>query len=166
MKIIERKFLQIEARSSPLVAVMMVTVLLFSCWSTALAKPTNPAEAPESIPGTILLSAFYAFPQDAWMQINWETALEMNIQGFNLYRRANPEEDWDKVNDQLIVAVNLGGFGTENYTWLDSAVQPGIFYEYLLEVVDSSGKAHWYGPSGDSPVRLVYTQLFLPVIQH
>ena len=100
------------------------------------------------------------------MQVNWETALEVNVQGFNLYRRLNPDDAWIQVNDQLIQAANLGGFGSASYTWLDTGVQAGLLYEYLLEEVDFSGKTHQYGPSGTSPTRLVYRQLFLPVVQH
>ncbi len=161
-----RPALLFEPRFSLLLAVIMITALLFSSWSSALAKPTSPAETPESTTGVILISTFYSFPQDAWMQVNWETALEMNIQGFNLYRRLNPDGAWVQVNEQLIEAANLGGFETAKYAWLDTDVQPGLFYEYLLEGVDCSGKAHRYGPSGTSPARLVYKQLFLPVVQH
>ncbi len=149
--------------SNPIIlflAVILVAPLILSSWSTALA------ETPESLPGTLLLSSFYSFPQDAWMQVNWETALEVNVQGFNLYRRPNPDEDWMQVNDQLIQAANLGGFDNANYTWLDTGVEPGAFYEYMLEEVDSSGKTHQYGPSGTTPARLVFKQLFLPVVQH
>jgi hypothetical protein len=153
-------------RISPSLAVIFVTALLVSSWSAAYAGPTGPAGAPENTPGLILFSAFYSFPQDIWMQVNWETVLEVNIQGFNLYRRLNPEEAWVQVNDQLILAANLGGFGTSSYTWLDTGVQVGAFYEYLLEEVDFSGKTVQYGPSSTTSARLVYKQLFLPVVQH
>jgi hypothetical protein len=161
-----RHSLLFELRFSPLLAVILIPALLSNSWSSALAKPTRAIEAPETTPGVILLSTFYSFPQDAWTQVNWETALEINIQGFNLYRRLNPDEAWVQVNEQLIVAANPGGFETAKYTWLDTGVQPGLFYEYLLEGVDSSGRTHQYGPSGTSPARLVFKLLFLPVVQH
>jgi hypothetical protein len=155
-----------ELRFLPFLAIILVAALLLSTWSSALSKSTSLPGASETSPGIVLFSAFYSFPQDAWMQVNWETALEMDIQGYNLYRRLNPEDAWIQINPQLIVAANLGGFGTTKYTWLDTAVQPGLFYEYLVEGVDSSGRTHPYGPSGTSPSRLVISQLFLPVVQH
>jgi len=154
-----RPSLLFEPAISPLLAFILASALFLSSWSAALA------ETPENLPGSILLSAFYSFPQDAWLQVTWETALEVNVQGFNLYRRPNPDEAWVQVNDQLIQAANLGGFGNVNYTWLDTGAQPGAFYEYMLEEVDSSGRMHQYGPSGSTPARLVYQQLFLPLVQ-
>jgi hypothetical protein len=161
-----RLSLLLDPRFIPLRVILILATLLSSSWSAVGAEPTSLAEATGSTPGTLLLSAFYSSPQDIWMQVDWETALEINIQGFNLYRRLDPQDAWVQVNEQLIQAANLGGFGTANYAWLDTGAQAGTFYEYLLEEVDLSGKIHQYGPSGTSPARLVYQHLFLPVVQH
>ena len=86
-----------------------MTALLANSWSAALAGSTSQTETPENPPGSILLSSFYSFPQGSWMQVDWETALEVNVQGFNLYRRTSADEAWGQIYDQLIPAANPVG---------------------------------------------------------
>ncbi len=150
----------------PLLAAIFLAAQLAGSWIPARAEQAIAAQRGQISDSRFLLSAFYSFPQDVWTQVAWETALEIDIQGFNLYRRASTDEEWVKVNDQLIAAANSGGFIPTTYTWLDTSAQQGVFYQYLLETVDLEGNTHPYGPSGSSPARQEYRLLFLPSIQH
>ena len=70
--------------------------------------------------------------------VEWRTAGEMNTTGYNLYRRESSSGREVRVNPDLIPAagdVISGG----NYSILDTGLQSGRIYSYVLEEVDSDG---------------------------
>jgi hypothetical protein len=78
--------------------------------------------------------------------ITWETAVEIDVLGFNLYRAQSPDGPLVQINPELI-ASQLGGspIGAV-YDFVDGAVETGVTYYYWLEVVSFSGSATTYGP--------------------
>lgn len=75
--------------------------------------------------------------------VTWETGSEQNTAGFNLYRRATPDEPFVQLNDALIPARGSSSTGAQ-YRYEDTAVQPGTTYTYLLEEVELDGTTTRY----------------------
>ena len=78
--------------------------------------------------------------------IEWETAMEMDHLGFNLYRMTTQEGLWTPLNPELIPAQVIGSPMGAVYTFADTDVEPGETYLYRLEDVDVNGKVTSHGP--------------------
>ena len=85
----------------------------------------------------------------AWMQpeivIEWTTATELDVAGFNLYRATSPDGPFEIVNDHIIApAVDplTGG----DYSFTDDNVEAGTTYFYNLEEIELSGFVSINGP--------------------
>jgi hypothetical protein len=79
--------------------------------------------------------------------IAWETAVETDNAGFNIYRSPLPEFDpvsANRINPELIAAQGSLGQGA-SYAFVETGVIPGNWY-YTLEDVDLSGVATLHGP--------------------
>lgn len=86
------------------------------------------------------------------MAVTWETALEIDTVGFNLWRSTNVGSGYVQVNDTLIPAASPGGVWGGAYAFTDAGVTPGTTYYYKLEELEVGGARNWYGPTstGDS----------------
>ncbi|MBS1250141.1 MAG: hypothetical protein MAG431_01731 [Chloroflexi bacterium] len=83
--------------------------------------------------------------QKAEIQIEWETASEVDTIGFNILRSENPEGDFTQINAQLIPASS-DPLSDNVYRYKDPNVQAGRTYYYLLEDLESSGGTNTHGP--------------------
>jgi uncharacterized repeat protein (TIGR01451 family) len=97
-------------------------------------------------PTAVVLSFFKAEWDDDQVWVTWETALEINTVGFNLWRGTMPGGPYERVNARLIPAESLGGLWGGFYEMVDSGVAPGTVYYYKLEELEVGGKRNWYGP--------------------
>lgn len=98
--------------------------------------------------GLILLATVFLLwqaSQEATVLVEWSTASELDTVGFNLYRADTPQGPFAQVNSELIPASSEPLTGGD-YSYRDSAVQPGKTYYYELEEVQSSGGRDRYGP--------------------
>lgn len=77
--------------------------------------------------------------------VHWETAVELDVVGFNLLRRVDGSP-WVAVNEQFVFAEYAGSQQGAPYAYLDKEVTPGTTYEYMLEMVKRDGRVEWYGP--------------------
>jgi hypothetical protein len=91
--------------------------------------------------------------EDDAILVEWETNVEVDTLGFNLYRRIEqagrrstsqgddgPAPDYEKINDEFISSqAGLNGEGAE-YEWLDQEIEAGLTYDYLLEEVKEEGE--------------------------
>jgi hypothetical protein len=77
--------------------------------------------------------------------VEWNTASEMDMAGFNLYRSTLQEGPFELVNDQLIPPSTdpLTG-GAYHYT--DEGLEAGKVYYYRLEAVETGGSVEQFGP--------------------
>jgi hypothetical protein len=97
-------------------------------------------------PTAVTLASFEAAPVGGNILVEWETAMEIDTVGFNLYRSEWPGGPYTRLNASLIPGQALGApFGAE-YAWLDENVQPGTAYYYKLEDVEVGGKRTMHGP--------------------
>jgi hypothetical protein len=100
----------------------------------------------DSPPTAVTLAAFTAEWDDGKVSVMWETALEIDTVGFNLWRSTTPDGEYERVNGALIPAESLGGVEGGFYKVVDSDVSPGVIYCYKLEEVEVGGARNWYGP--------------------
>ncbi len=84
--------------------------------------------------------------KQASVDIEWETATELDTVGFNVYRTDSPDGDLVKVNDGLIPASSEPLTGGK-YHFIDRSPQLGITYYYYLEDVDENGVTDLNGPT-------------------
>lgn len=97
-------------------------------------------------PASVNLVDFTAIAQETGILVTWETAMELDNLGFNLYRAETATGPWVLLNEALIPAANPGAVFGAVYTWNDVAVLPGVTYFYLLEDVDIAGISTLHGP--------------------
>jgi hypothetical protein len=97
-------------------------------------------------PTAVTLASFTATPVDGHILIKWETAMEIDTVGFNLYRSESPDGPYVKLNNTIIPSQAPGAPFGADYAWLDENVQPGITYYYKLEDVEVGGKCTTHGP--------------------
>jgi len=83
--------------------------------------------------------------QIAVINIEWETDIEIDTAGFDLYRSISSVEGFEKLNLDLIPASDDPLTGS-SYTYSDENVIPGETYYYLVEDVDVNGSRNQHGP--------------------
>jgi hypothetical protein len=108
-------------------------------------------------PTSVSLSAFDAAWNGDQVAVTWETALEQNTVGFNVWRGTEIDGSYTQVNDTLIPCVSPGGVSGGSYAFTDADVIPGTTYYYQLEELETSGTSNWYGPAsidGSSPTAV------------
>ncbi len=79
------------------------------------------------------------------VSLQWSTADETDIGGFNLYRADNPALPPALVNVTPIPATFPGQPQGDTYFFADSAVDPLNLYYYWIEVLDLQGNPTRYG---------------------
>jgi len=114
--------------------------------------------APE--PTAVTLAGFETISNIGQVRITWETAQEIEVVGFNIYRSTNPDGNRVKINDDLIPSQNPGGLVGASYNLVDQDVEMGMKYYYWLECEELSGGAY-FGPSEAMGLYGV----FLPIVQ-
>jgi hypothetical protein len=75
------------------------------------------------------------------IQLEWQTASEINSAGFNVLRGRSLSGDFERINAELI-PVNAEG----RYSYVDAGVQVNERYYYKLEEIDLQGIATLHGP--------------------
>jgi len=114
--------------------------------SDALAEPT-----------LITLASFAAVPANRSVTLRWSTESEVENAGFNLYRSESADGGYVKINEALIPAEGSSTQGAQ-YEYVDTGLENGVKYYYLLEDLDTKGKAEKHGPQSAAP-RLIYAPL-------
>ncbi|MEM7534183.1 MAG: SdrD B-like domain-containing protein [Chloroflexota bacterium] len=107
------------------------------------------------------------------VMVNWSTAAEVNIRGFNLYRQ---DEDGEMVlvNDAVIDATQTGQSMGDAYSFMDAEADAEGAYTYILEVLKLDETAERVElasvgstPSADdpgTPGNTVFYPVYLPVL--
>ncbi len=117
-------------------------------------------------PTAVTLQTFSAenlFSQD--VHLYWQTASEIDVLGFNIYRKSSIEQSYEQINDKLIPAQAPGALMGSDYSWLDPNLESGVTYYYLLEALDLYGLTQVHGPVSVQVNSAANYQLFLPFIR-
>lgn len=74
------------------------------------------------------------------VQVTWETATEMDAQGFYLYRSLDGE-NWTRLNDILFPAEGVGGAGS-SYSFVDHLAKQRTYqrWQYRVEEITVNGE--------------------------
>jgi len=134
---------------------------------TNLADGLDTATTPIFQPTAVTLAAFEAVWQGNAIRVTWETAAELDLLGFNLYRSASPSGPWTRINTELIPAQHPGAVLGAVYEWLDTGVTPGAAYYYQLEDLEVQGASTFHGPAtatGQPPPSDGDFIVFLPFV--
>jgi hypothetical protein len=81
----------------------------------------------------------------AKVTVEWTTASELDTVGFNLLRAETQNGPFEQINSNFIPAGSDPLTGS-NYTFIDSSVQNGITYYFMLEEIEVTGETRHHGP--------------------
>lgn len=116
----------------------------------------------------VTLAAFVAIGAEGKVLVQWQTASETNMIGFNIYRSEDPDgavqASFTKLNEKLIPSQAVSPMLGASYEYVDTSVQPLVIYYYWLEEMDVSGTGSLHGPvsAGSSGHRLYLPRLARP----
>jgi hypothetical protein len=79
------------------------------------------------------------------VDVDWQTASEVNTAGFLLYRSESQEGPGEKITANLI-PVQGDALTGGSYHYTDATVRAGRTYYYWLEEVETGGGANRHGP--------------------
>jgi hypothetical protein len=128
---------------------------LFGDPALTIAGGSEPEE-PED-PGEIV-DNFEVMPQGNTVRVQWQTGNENGVLGFYVYRTDDPERLPTQVTEEMIPCQDPDGAA---YELVDEPVEQGVTYQYLLEVVGTSGSSLW----SDSTEVVVPFTLYMPLVR-
>jgi hypothetical protein len=114
-------------------------------------------------PTAVELVWFDARPNDTGIEVAWQTAVEVDLLGFHLYRAAEGQ-GMQRLNASLIPTQAPGAPVGALYTWQDNSADLGIAYAYTLEAVDVRGAGALFGPVWTSWPGPPKVRLYLPLV--
>jgi hypothetical protein len=103
-----------------------------------LDDKSDDAEVQIIQPTGLTMGSFGAEVRGAGVTLSWETLSEVNMLGFNVLR-ATSGGDYAAVNEVFIFAQYAGADQGASYEYRDESVEPGVAYEYMLEVLKTDG---------------------------
>jgi uncharacterized repeat protein (TIGR01451 family) len=89
------------------------------------------------IPTAVTLLYFTSENLGDSIQLNWETASEVNNLGFYLYRSTTPVKPEQPLTE-LIPSLSPGGMEGAIYAYVDDTAEFGLQYYYWLEDIDTN----------------------------
>jgi hypothetical protein len=106
------------------------------------------AQVQDFIPSAVEMNFFNTEGGTEKIVLRWQTALETDNIGFNIYRSTNAIfEDAEKLNPTLIESlVPAGSTYGADYQFVDDTANPYTRYYYWLEDVDINGTTTLHGP--------------------
>ncbi len=125
----------------------------------------SPFTLKNSNPLGVVLSAFAATVEAEHILVTWETASELNHQGFHLYRAESEAGPWLRLNPTLISSPAPGSPQGQAYRWEDRNVSRNATYYYRLEAVGMDNSTEIIGITAVTyaPSR---GHLWLPLVAH
>ena len=97
-------------------------------------------------PTAITLSRFTATREDGQVVVRWETGVEINTWGYQIYRGTNDDRaQATRITPTIILARGRGANGAA-YSWNDTTATDDGDYRYWLEEVEVDGTTSIHGP--------------------
>jgi len=104
-------------------------------------------------PTLVDLLSFTAREIDGTVLVEWETASEIDTEGFNLWRSEAEEGEYEKITMELIPSEGSVIHGA-SYEHTDLDIVSGLTYWYKLEDIDIYGVSTFHGPVDVAPLAL------------
>jgi hypothetical protein len=105
----------------------------------------------------VSLLSFTATPYNAAVDIQWETNVERDHLGFNIYRTTDAADRFVQINKKLIRNIKTSTSNRGAYRFVDIDVANNQNYYYYLEDVDIHGKTTMHGPVFAAPLAFLGT---------
>lgn len=94
----------------------------------------------------ITLAEVQVTPFSDAIVLEWKTTAEILHKGFNIYRSDSTSSGYIKINSELVLnSIFSIGFAGE-YRFIDTGVEAGKTYHYLLEDISTSDELVQHGP--------------------
>jgi hypothetical protein len=129
-----------------------------------LIRSMTAYESLSGSPTAVTMSRFEATGEAGAIRLEWETATEIDVLGFNLYRRESQDGPEARLNGALVPSQSPGSPVGAAYSFLDDTAAPGTTYTYWLEGVDVRGEGSRYGPVSAFVEPAAIYRLFLPMV--
>ena len=102
-------------------------------YSGRLSPPSEEltASISENVPPGIIRNVNASLQDRSTARVTWPVATELDLAGYHLYRARGDEEEYTKITDKLIPALQTA--------YLDSTVQPDHQYRYKITALDTLG---------------------------
>jgi hypothetical protein len=95
-------------------------------------------------PTAVLIESYQVEPFTGTVLIQWQTASEINLVGFKLYRTLEPDGGMQAITQGLLPAKNPGQLLGASYQYVDTNVSAGKTYSYTLQVFTTDGLSENY----------------------
>jgi hypothetical protein len=116
-----------------------------------------------SAPTAVELAWFTATARNGVIVLAWETASEIDLLGFHVYRAEAVGGPQTRLNAALLPGQAPGSPVGGSYEFVDGAVAPGVTYWYWLEDVDIYSAATRHGPVSAAVGGPEYA-IYLPLV--
>ena len=126
----------------------------------------SPFSLNDGVPTSVTMAGYGGTAMDdGSILLEWETAGEWDLLGFNLYRsESGVGGDPVRLNESLILPEAEGGLIGSSYTLEDRTALPGTAYDYWIEVVRIRGLPERLGPVHVTSVSGGGIALYLPLV--
>jgi hypothetical protein len=99
------------------------------------------------------------------VELAWETASEIGLLGFHLYRAEAVDGPRTRLTENLLPGQAPGSPLGAVYEFVDGVVAPGVLYWYWLADVDVRGAATLHGPASAGVLVGERYWVYLPLIR-
>ena len=96
------------------------------------------------------LASFSAHGVDGAVELEWETATELDNIGFQLYRSESEAGPFERITPSAIPGLGSSVVGA-SYAYRDTNVTNGTSYYYELEDIETTGRTERHGPVRATP---------------
>ena len=115
---------------------VIMIVKNLSCEERSAGKFSFTASCDPSYP--FELSFFTAMVEEGNISLQWETASETSLFGWNIYRSTEPEHNFSRINEIIIPALGDPS-NSIIYKFLDDSVRQSVKYYYYIEGITLEG---------------------------
>lgn len=90
--------------------------------------------------GVAAFGLYRSYRAPAGYEVRWATENALDILGFHIYRADSADGPYARLTPAL-VAVGSDPLATETYRYLDTSVERGMRYYYLIETIYRDGSS-------------------------
>ncbi len=111
-------------------------------------------------PTSLLVTSFTVVAQSRSNLLEWQTANEINVVGFNIFRSESPDNPAQQVNATMVEALSPGTNSSNSYTYDDVSISSGITYYYWLQIITNANQFM------EGPLEVQsFSHIFIPLVR-